>query len=74
VPFAQIGLREDLGTTPAPQMTSSALGLVPLVACLWPVLLGGIWQITKWKDKRAEDEKQKAVAEAIAHERAKAGK
>lgn len=74
VPFAQIGLREDLGTTPAPQLTSSALGLVPLVACLWPVLLGGIWQITKWKDKRAEDEKQKAVAEAIALERAKAGK
>jgi Fe-S-cluster-containing dehydrogenase component len=74
VPFAQIGLREDLGTTPAPQLTSSALGLVPLVACLWPVLLGGVWQITKWKDKKAEDEKTQAVAEAVAQERAKAGK
>ncbi|WP_243357800.1 sulfate respiration complex iron-sulfur protein HmcB [Fundidesulfovibrio terrae] len=74
VPFAQIGLREDLGTTAAPQLTSSALGLVPLVACLWPVLLGGIWQITKWKDKKAEDEKNTAVAEAVAAERAKAGK
>ena len=74
VPFAQIGLPENLGKTPAPELTSGALGLVPLVACLWPVLLGGIWQITKWKDKKAEDEKMKAVAEAVAAARAKAGK
>ena len=74
VPFAQIGLAEDLGATPAPELTSGALGLVPLVACLWPVLLGGIWQITRWKDKKAEEEKQIAVAKAVASERAKAGK
>lgn len=66
VPFTQIGLPENVGTTSAPELTSSALGLVPLVACLWPVLLGGIWQITKWKDKRAEDEKNQAVADAKA--------
>jgi len=70
VPFEQIGLRTDLGTTGAPHMTSGPLSLVPLVACLWPVLLGGIWQITKWKDRHAEAEKQKAVAEAVAKARA----
>lgn len=74
VPFAQIGLPEDLGKTSAPQLTSGALGLVPLVACLWPVLLGGIWQITKWKDRKAEEATQQAVAEAVALERSKAGK
>jgi len=74
VPFPQIGLPDGLGETPAPELTSGALGLVPLVACLWPVLLGGIWQITKWKDKKAEEATQKAVAEAVAAERAKAGK
>jgi len=74
VPFAQIGLPENLGQTPAPELTSGALGLVPLVACLWPVLLGGIWQITQWKDRKAEEATQKAVAEAVAVERAKAGK
>ena len=66
VPFEQIKLPTNVGTTSAPEMTSSALGLVPLVACLWPALLGGIWQITKWKDKRAEEEKNHAVAEAKA--------
>ena len=70
VPFEQIGLPGDLGTTGAPHLTSGPLSLVPLVACLWPVLLGGIWQITKWKDRQAEAEKQKAVAEAVAKARA----
>ena len=56
VPFSQIGMREDLGTTPAPKLTSGALSLVPMVVGLWPVLLMGIYGISKRKDADAEQE------------------
>ena len=78
VPFKQIGLAEDLGEISGPALTSGALGLVPLVAALWPVLLGGIYQITKNRDREACEAKdaeiKKAVNLAVAAERAKAGK
>ena len=41
VPFKKIGMREDLGITPAPQFTSSALAAVPMVVGTWPLLLMG---------------------------------
>jgi len=50
VPFSQVGMREDLGVTPAPQLTSGALAAVPIVAGLWPVLLMGIYAISKRKE------------------------
>jgi hypothetical protein len=56
VPFSQIGMREDLGTTPAPKLTSGALSLVPMVVGLWPVLLMGIYAISKRKDADAKQE------------------
>ena len=56
VPFSQIGMREDLGTTPAPQLTSGALSLVPMVVGLWPVLLMGIYGINKRKEADAKEE------------------
>jgi len=56
VPFSQIGMREDLGTTPAPKLTSGALSLVPMVVGLWPVLLMGIYSISKRKDADAQQE------------------
>lgn len=56
VPFSQIGMREDLGTTPAPKLTSGALSVVPMVVGLWPVLLMGIYAITKRKDADAKRE------------------
>lgn len=62
VPFSQIGMREDLGTTSAPQMTAGALSAVPIVVGLWPVLLTGIYAISKRKDKVAEEEAQEAIA------------
>jgi Fe-S-cluster-containing dehydrogenase component len=71
VPFSQIGLREDTGTTPAPMLTAPALSLVPMVACLWPVVLGGIYTISKWREREAQAEVKKAVAQAIAEEQAK---
>jgi len=65
VPFRQVGMREDLGTTPAPKLTAGALSAVPIVVGIWPVLLGGIYAINKRKEKIANKEKQEAVAGAL---------
>lgn len=72
VPFRSIGLREDLGVTPAPELTSGALAAVPLVAGLWPVLLTGVYAINKRKEKIAHEEQQQAVAAAVAKTEAEA--
>jgi formate dehydrogenase iron-sulfur subunit len=72
VPFKEIGLREDLGITPAPEMTSGALGAVPVIAGAWPVLLTGIYAINKRKEKISAEEKKQAVAEAVAKAKAAA--
>ncbi len=64
--FAALGMDEGLGTTSAPELTSGALAAVPAVAGIWPVLLTGIYAITKRKDKIAEEEKKAAVEAAIA--------
>lgn len=65
VPFQKIGMREDLGTKPAPELTSGALSVVPMVAVLWPVLLTGVYSITKRKEKIESEEKMQAVNSAI---------
>jgi Fe-S-cluster-containing dehydrogenase component len=66
VPFKDIGMREDLGTVAAPELTSGTLAAVPIVAGLWPVLLTGIYTITKRKDQIARQEQRIAVAAAVA--------
>jgi formate dehydrogenase iron-sulfur subunit len=63
-PFRNLGMREDLGTTPAPMLTAGALGSVPMIVGLWPVLLTGIYAISKRKDKIAAEEQAEAVAVA----------
>jgi len=65
IPFEQIGMREDLGVTPAPQLTTGALASVPIIVGLWPVLLTGVYAIAKRKDKIAKEEQDTAVKEAI---------
>ncbi|MCP3898290.1 MAG: 4Fe-4S dicluster domain-containing protein [Desulfobacteraceae bacterium] len=65
IPFEQIGMREDLGVTPAPQFTSGALGTVPIIVGLWPVLLTGVYAISKRKEKIANQEREEAVQSAI---------
>jgi len=65
IPFKDIGMREDLGTTPAPKLTSGALSVVPMVAGLWPVLLGGVYAINKRREKIEKQEKEQAVSEAL---------
>ncbi|MBI9110859.1 sulfate respiration complex iron-sulfur protein HmcB [Maridesulfovibrio ferrireducens] len=74
VPFSEIGMREDLGTKSAPELTAGALASVPMVAGLWPALLGGIYAVSKRKDKVAEEEKKEAVANAIAQASSQAEK
>jgi Fe-S-cluster-containing dehydrogenase component len=72
VPFGEIGMREDLGTVAAPKLTAGALGAVPIVVGLWPVLLTGIYAMSQRKDKVSEEEKADAVAEAVAAAESKA--
>lgn len=66
VPFEQIGMRMDLGVTPAPELTAGALGAVPMVVGLWPVLLTGIYAMNKRKEKIAAADKARAVSGALA--------
>jgi formate dehydrogenase iron-sulfur subunit len=71
-PFSEAGMREDLGETPAPALTAGALGAVPMVVGLWPVLLTGIYAINKRKEKIAAQEQRQAVDNAVAETRAEA--
>jgi Fe-S-cluster-containing dehydrogenase component len=72
VPFKALGMREDLGVVPAPELTSGALAAVPIVAGLWPVILTGIYAVNKRKDKIAQEERLQAVAEALTKAHAEA--
>ena len=72
VPFSEIGLREDLGTVSGPELNSGALSVVAMVPALWPLLLAGVYGITKRTDKINKKEKADAVAQAIAETQDKA--
>jgi hypothetical protein len=72
IPFKEIGMREDLGVTPAPKLTSSALASVPMVVGTWPLLLMGIYAVSKRKDKIAQEEREQEVADVIAQAKAAA--
>jgi Fe-S-cluster-containing dehydrogenase component len=65
VAFKKIGMREDLGVTPAPALTASALASVPMVVGTWPLLLMGIYSVSKRKEKIATEEKEQAVKKAL---------
>lgn len=64
VPFKDIGMREDLGVTPAPDLTSGALSAVPVVVGLWPVMLMGLFAVSKRKDAIQRQETAQTLAEA----------
>jgi len=64
-PFKELGMREDLGTTPAPELTAGALSSVPIIVGLWPVLLAGIYAVSKRKEKIAQTEQEQAAASAL---------
>jgi len=71
-PFEEVDMRTDLGVDPAPKMTSGALGMVPMVIGVWPVLLGGAFLMHRHLDRLAEQEKNEAVAEAVGRAQAEA--
>lgn len=64
-PFEELELRTDLGVKPAPELTSGALGIVPLIVGVWPALLGGIYLMSHRKEKIAAREKKDAVKNAV---------
>ncbi len=74
VPFEEIGMRMDLGNTPAGNYTSGALGGVPLIASFWPVLLMGAYAISKRKAKIAREERDRFVSQVIADAGPEAGR
>lgn len=71
-PFEKIGLRTDLGVLAAGEYTAGALASVPMVVGIWPVLLTGIYAVSKRKEKMAAQEQSAAVADAVAQTKAEA--
>ncbi len=65
VPFKELEMREDLGISPAPEFTEGFLGSVPMVVALWPVLLAGMYGITKRKEKISKEEQEAAIKKAL---------
>lgn len=64
-PQTALGLANNLGSKAASDYTAGALGAVPMVIGIWPVLLGGAYAITKRKEKIAAEEQESAVSDAI---------
>jgi biopolymer transport protein ExbB/TolQ len=65
-------MRTDLGLTPAPEFTSGALAMVPIVIGIWPILLGGIYAISKRKENMSQRDKTDAVAKTLEESKAEA--
>ncbi len=63
-PFEALDFHTNLGTKPAPKLTSGALSMVPIVVGVWPALLGGIYLISQRRQAEAAREKAGAVEEA----------
>ncbi len=64
--FAQVGLDEDVVNRPYAELTAGALGAVPMVIGIWPVLLGGAYMISKKREKVAREEAEEAAKHALA--------
>lgn len=60
VPFARLGLKTDLPSTPLPLLTWQVLSKIPSFAAVWGVCLFGIHWITKRRDEvRAYEAEQR---------------
>jgi Fe-S-cluster-containing dehydrogenase component len=57
-PFREAGLREGVSDRPSYEMTSGALGAVPLIITLWPPLLMGMYAASKARDARGSTEER----------------
>lgn len=56
VPFAEVGLPGELGTTAYPELTREFLSFVPLVLVVWPPLLGGFYLFSKRREQSEQAE------------------
>jgi hypothetical protein len=65
-PFSQVGLDESVINRPYAELTAGALGAVPMVIGIWPVLLGGAYMISKRREAVAREEIHEAVEAARA--------
>ncbi len=65
-PFGKLGLPEDAGPTPLPELTSGFLSVVPLIVAIYPGLLAGFYAFSKRKDKLSKEKMVAAVTEAVA--------
>ena len=54
VPFKQIGFREDLESTPYPELSKDYLYAVPIVLTLWPAFLLALSNATR-KEEEHQD-------------------
>lgn len=63
--FDKLGMRMDLGTTRAPELTKGFLSAVPLVLVIWPGLLMGFHTFVKRREAIEAKEKADAVAAAV---------
>jgi Fe-S-cluster-containing dehydrogenase component len=73
-PFSQVGLDENVIKRPYAELTSGALGAVPMVIGLWPMLFGGAYMISsrrfyKRRETLAQEELHAAAEKARAEVR-----
>lgn len=60
VPFEQLGMKTNLPDQPLPRLTWNVLSLVPDIASVGSVLLGGVWWITHRRQEVAAAERKEA--------------
>ncbi len=59
VPFSKLDFPMDLGTNPFPEYTKDFLAMVNLTLVSWPAIFGGIYLMTKDRDKKHDEEEKK---------------
>jgi len=64
--FGDLGLDEGMTTEPLPAIATSYLGVVPLVVTIYPGLLMGMYAFSQRQKQVAKDEREEAVAKAVA--------
>jgi len=55
VPFAELGFRTDLGTTPVPERSRGFLSMVSIVLVTWPALCMGFFKFSKRRGEVAAE-------------------
>jgi len=71
-PFEELGFPTNVPNFPIPELTHSALSVVPMVILLWPAVLGGLYMVNQRKEKIAAEEREAAVDAAVSDAVAKA--